>query len=47
MLARFPRAVLLQFDKNDSPRVISFDAKSLSDVERRYSQIEKGSLGLV
>lgn len=40
-------AVLLQFDDQDNPRVISFASKSLSDVERRYSQTEKESLGLV
>lgn len=40
-------AVLLQFDKVDQPRVISYANKSLSDTERRYSQTEKESLALV
>lgn len=40
-------AVLLQFDEKSNPRVISFASKSLSDVERRYSQTEKESLALV
>lgn len=35
-------AVLLQFDDANLPQVISFASKSLSDVERRYSQTEKG-----
>ncbi|XP_055914211.1 uncharacterized protein K02A2.6-like [Eupeodes corollae] len=39
-------AVLLQFH-NDCPEVISFASKSLSAVERRYSQTEKESLALV
>lgn len=39
-------AVLLQFT-DDEPQVISFASKSLSDVERRYSQTEKESLALV
>lgn len=40
-------AVLLQFDEKNDPRVISFASKSLSEVERRYSQTEKESLALV
>lgn len=40
-------AVLIQFDDQQIPRVISFASKSLSDVERRYSQTEKESLALV
>lgn len=40
-------AVLLQFDHLDIPRAISFASKSLSEVERRYSQTEKESLALV
>lgn len=40
-------AVLLQFDEKSNPKVISFGSKSLSDVERRYSQTEKESLALV
>lgn len=39
-------AVLLQFDGNN-PQIISFASKSLSDVEKRYSQTEKESLALV
>lgn len=40
-------AVLLQFNKKEEPQVISFASKSLSSVERRYSQTEKESLALV
>jgi len=40
-------AVLLQFNELDQPQVISFASKSLSPIERRYSQTEKESLGLV
>lgn len=40
-------AVLLQFNERQTPRVISFASKSLSAVERRYSQTEKESLALV
>ncbi|KAL7301787.1 hypothetical protein TKK_0005775 [Trichogramma kaykai] len=40
-------AVLLQFNEENYPQVISFASKSLSDVERRYSQTEKESLTLV
>lgn len=40
-------AVLLQFDDQQFPKVISFASKSLSDVERRYSKTEKESLALV
>ncbi|XP_044760910.1 uncharacterized protein K02A2.6-like [Coccinella septempunctata] len=40
-------AVLLQFDEQQCPHVISFASKSLSDTERRYSQTEKESLALV
>lgn len=40
-------AVLLQFDKQNQPKVISYANKSLSDTERRYSQTEKESLALV
>ncbi|XP_055916795.1 uncharacterized protein K02A2.6-like [Eupeodes corollae] len=39
-------AVLIQFE-NKVPRVISFASKSLSQVERRYSQTEKEGLALV
>lgn len=40
-------AVLLQFDSQQHPRIISFASRSLSDVKRRYSQTEKESLALV
>lgn len=40
-------AVLIQFEDQQTPRVISFASKSLSEVERRYSQTEKESLALV
>lgn len=40
-------AVLLQFDHLGNPKAISFASKSLSEVERRYSQTEKESLALV
>lgn len=40
-------AVLLQFDENNKPHVISFANKSLTPVERRYSKTEKESLALV
>jgi hypothetical protein len=39
-------AVLIQFSKEE-PYVISFASKSLSSVEKRYSQTEKESLALV
>lgn len=39
-------AVLVQFDSKGDPKIISFASKSLSDVEKRYSQTEKESLGL-
>lgn len=40
-------AVLIQFDNQQHPRIISFASRSLSEVERRYSQTEKESLALV
>lgn len=40
-------AVLLQFDTAGEPKIISFASRSLSDVEKRYSQTEKESLALV
>lgn len=40
-------AVLIQFESNGEPKIISFASKSLSDVEKRYSQTEKESLALV
>ncbi|XP_058987406.1 uncharacterized protein K02A2.6-like [Musca domestica] len=39
-------AVLIQFT-GDTPYVVSFASKALSEVERRYSQTEKESLALV
>ncbi|KAG5875425.1 hypothetical protein JTB14_005323 [Gonioctena quinquepunctata] len=39
-------AVLIQFEC-DTPKVVSFASKGLSDTERRYSQTEKESLALV
>ncbi|XP_050337769.1 uncharacterized protein K02A2.6-like [Bactrocera neohumeralis] len=40
-------AVLIQFNSNNEPNIISFASKSLSEVEKRYSQTEKESLALV
>lgn len=40
-------AVLVQFDKDNSPRIICYASKSLSAVERRYAQLEKEALALV
>ena len=40
-------AVLVQFDLQNNPNIISFASKSLSTTERRYSQTEKESLALV
>ncbi|XP_043471652.1 uncharacterized protein K02A2.6-like [Leptopilina heterotoma] len=39
-------AILIQFDSS-GPRVISYGHKSLTDVEKRYSQTEKEALALV
>ncbi|KAG5865353.1 hypothetical protein JTB14_037363 [Gonioctena quinquepunctata] len=39
-------AVLIQFEC-DTPKVVSFASKGLSDTEKRYSQTEKESLALV
>lgn len=39
-------AVLVQF-KSEVPRIISYAAKSLTQVEKRYSQTEKEALALV
>lgn len=40
-------AVLIQFNKQGVPRIISYGSKSLSEVERRYAQTEKEALALV
>lgn len=40
-------AVLIQFEDTQTPRVIAFASKSLTEVEKRYSQTEKESLALV
>nr|DAA65004.1 TPA_exp: gag-pol protein [Drosophila sechellia] len=40
-------AVLLQFTRDKELKIISFASRSLSDVEKRYSQTEKESLALV
>ncbi|KAL7725832.1 hypothetical protein ACLKA6_015914 [Drosophila palustris] len=40
-------AVLLQFTGDNELKIISFASRSLSDVEKRYSQTEKESLALV
>ncbi|XP_062121662.1 uncharacterized protein K02A2.6-like [Drosophila sulfurigaster albostrigata] len=40
-------AVLLQFHGDDEPKIISFASRSMTDVEKRYSQTEKESLALV
>ncbi|CAK1599301.1 unnamed protein product [Parnassius mnemosyne] len=39
-------AVLIQYDDN-GPRIIAFGNKSLTDIEKRYCQIEKEALALV
>lgn len=40
-------AVLVQFDSNGDPKIISLASKSLADVEKWYSQTEKERLALV
>lgn len=40
-------AVLVQFNKENDPRIISYASKSLSDTEKRYCQTEKEALALV
>lgn len=40
-------SVLVQREKNGDPVIICFASKSLTDVERRYSQTEKESQALV
>lgn len=40
-------AVLIQFNKDGVPRVISYASKSLSDTEKRYCQTETEALALV
>jgi len=39
-------AVLLQFNAAGEPKIVSIASRSLSDVEKRYSQTEKESLAL-
>lgn len=40
-------AILIQFDKLNQPRIISYASKSLSACEKRFSQTEKEALALV
>lgn len=40
-------AVLVQYDANNQPRIISFAHKSLTDTETRYAQTEKEAYALV
>lgn len=40
-------SVLIQFDKENVPRVISYASKSLTETEKRYCQTEKEALALV
>ncbi|XP_062535602.1 uncharacterized protein K02A2.6-like [Armigeres subalbatus] len=40
-------AILLQFDDNNTKRIISFASKSLTETERRYCQTEKEALAVV
>lgn len=40
-------AILIQFDKEGKPRVISYASKSLSDCEKRFSSTEKEALAIV
>jgi transposase InsO family protein len=40
-------AMLVQCDKNDNPRVVAYGSRSLTDVEQRYSQIEREALAVV
>ena len=40
-------AILTQKDNHNAPKVIAYASRSLSDVERRYSQTEKEGLAIV
>lgn len=40
-------AILVQFDREDRHRIISFASKSLTETERRYCQTEKEALAIV
>ena len=41
------KAVLVQYDpETQEPRVITYNNKALTDVERRYGQIERESLAI-
>ena len=40
-------AILTQKDNHNAPNVIAYASRSLSDVERRYSQTEKEGLAIV
>jgi hypothetical protein len=40
-------AVLVQYNAEETPRIICYASKSLSEVERRYAQLEKEALALV
>ncbi|KAF2903689.1 hypothetical protein ILUMI_02484 [Ignelater luminosus] len=39
--------VLVQYDKNNKPSIISYGSKSLTEQEKRYSQTEKEALAIV
>ena len=40
-------AMLVQYDaKTQKPRVVTYASRSLTDVERRYSQIEREALAI-
>ena len=39
--------ILIQCDENLDPKVISYASRSLSNVERRYSQTGRGALAIV
>lgn len=40
-------AILMQFDEQNEPRIISYASKSLNETEQRYCQTEKEALALV